>query len=87
MTAKARPKRSSRTEPGAAVVRIGSRASALALKQARLVQQALEQRGHVGEIVTFTYDFPKPGTKATALKETLEARIGKQACGVSYFKS
>ena len=40
-----------------------------------------------GEIVTFTYDFPKPGTKATALKETLEARVGKQACGVSYFKS
>ncbi len=39
-----------------------------------------------GEIVTFTYDFPKPGTKASALKETLEARIGKQACGVSYFK-
>jgi hypothetical protein len=39
-----------------------------------------------GEIVTFTYDFPKPGTKASALKETLETRIGKQACGVSYFK-
>jgi len=40
-----------------------------------------------GEIVTFTYDFPKPGTKASALKETLEVRVGKQACGVSYFKS
>jgi hypothetical protein len=40
-----------------------------------------------GEIVSFTYDFPKPGTKAPAPKETLEARIGKQACGVSYFKT
>ena len=40
-----------------------------------------------GEMVTFTYDFPKPGTKASALKETLEVRVGKQACGVSYFKS
>jgi hypothetical protein len=40
-----------------------------------------------GEFVTFTYDFPKPGTKATALKETLETRVGKQVCGVSYFKS
>ena len=40
-----------------------------------------------GEIVTFTYDFPKPGTKASAPKETLEVRVGKQACGVSYFKS
>jgi hypothetical protein len=40
-----------------------------------------------GEIVTFFYDFPKPGTKASAPKETLEVRVGKQACGVSYFKS
>jgi hypothetical protein len=40
-----------------------------------------------GEIVSFTYDFPMPGTKAPATKETLEARVGKQACGVSYFKT
>src|SRR6202023_1290862 len=40
-----------------------------------------------GEIVTFTYDFPKPGTKASAPKETLEVRVGKQACGVSYLHS
>ena len=40
-----------------------------------------------GEIVSFTYDFPKPGTKAPAPKETLAARIGKQTCGVSYFKT
>ena len=40
-----------------------------------------------GEIVSFTYDFPKPGTKASVPKETLEARVGKQACGVSYFKT
>jgi hypothetical protein len=40
-----------------------------------------------GEIVSFTYDFPKPGTKVLAPKETLEARVGKQACGVTYFKA
>ena len=40
-----------------------------------------------GEIVGFTYDFPKPGTKAPTPKETLEVRVGKQACGVSYFKA
>jgi hypothetical protein len=40
-----------------------------------------------GEVVSFTYDFPKPGTKEPVPKETLEARVGKQACGVSYFKS
>jgi hypothetical protein len=39
-----------------------------------------------GEIVSFTYDFPKPGTKAPVPKETLEVRIG-QACGVNYFKA
>ena len=39
-----------------------------------------------GEMVSFSYDFSKPGTKAPAPKETLEVRIGKQACGVSYFK-
>ena len=40
-----------------------------------------------GEIVSFTYNFPKPGAKAPAPKETLEVRIGKQACDVSYFKA
>src|SRR6201987_6297568 len=40
-----------------------------------------------GEIVSFTYDFPKPGTKVPAPKETLEARVGKQACGVTYFNA
>jgi hypothetical protein len=40
-----------------------------------------------GQIVTFTYEFPKPGTKELASKEALEARVGKQACGVSYFKT
>jgi hypothetical protein len=40
-----------------------------------------------GEIVSFTYDFPKPGIKASVPKETLEARVGKQACGVNYFKT
>ncbi len=40
-----------------------------------------------GEIVSFTYNFPKPGTKIPATKETLEVRIGNQACGVSYFKT
>jgi hypothetical protein len=40
-----------------------------------------------GEIVSFTYDFPKPGTKVPAPKGTFEARVGKQACGVNYFKT
>jgi hypothetical protein len=32
-------------------------------------------------------NFPKPGTKVPAPKETLEARVGKQACGINYFKT
>jgi cytochrome c len=40
-----------------------------------------------GNVVTIEYSFPKPGTKAAAIKQTLEARVGNQACGVTYFKS
>ena len=39
-----------------------------------------------GNVVTIEYSFPKPGTKTPATKQTLEARIGNQACGVTYFK-
>jgi cytochrome c len=39
-----------------------------------------------GNIVTIEYDFPKPGTKTKATKQTLEARVGNQACGVTFFK-
>jgi hydroxymethylbilane synthase len=46
------PGRSRKTQT-AGVMRIGTRASALALKQARLVQAALVEQGLVGELVTF----------------------------------
>lgn len=39
-----------------------------------------------GEVVSMEYNFPKPGTKAPATKQSLEARVGKQACGVTFFK-
>jgi hydroxymethylbilane synthase len=39
---------------GSTIVRIGTRQSALALMQARLVRAALAERGIVGELVTFT---------------------------------
>jgi hypothetical protein len=39
-----------------------------------------------GEFVSIDYDFPKPGTKQPATKQSLETRVGNQACGVSYFK-
>jgi len=39
-----------------------------------------------GTVVTVEYSFPKPGTKAPATKQTLETRVGNQACGVTYFK-
>jgi hypothetical protein len=38
-------------------------------------------------LAIIAYEFPKPGTKELASKEALEARVGKQACGVSYFKT
>jgi hypothetical protein len=39
-----------------------------------------------GDVVTVDFDFPKPGTKQLVPKQSLEARVGHQACGVSYFK-
>jgi hypothetical protein len=39
-----------------------------------------------GDVVSLDYGFPKPGTKQPATKQSLEMRIGNQACGVSYFK-
>jgi hydroxymethylbilane synthase len=42
-----------RTPPDLSVVRIGTRSSELALRQARLVQAALESRGVTSELVTY----------------------------------
>lgn len=39
-----------------------------------------------GNVVSIEYNFPKPGTKTQAAKQTLETRVGNQACGVTYFK-
>ena len=39
-----------------------------------------------GSLVTTDYDFPKPGSKMAAVKQSLEVRVGNQACGVTYFK-
>ena len=53
MTPRARATRPARKPPDPGVVRIGTRASALALKQARLVEHALQRQGLTGELVTF----------------------------------
>lgn len=39
-----------------------------------------------GQIVTVTYDFPRPGTNNPAAKESYVARVGSTACGVGYYK-
>jgi hypothetical protein len=39
-----------------------------------------------GSVVTVDYKLPKPGTTVPAPKQTVEARVGKQSCGVTYFK-
>jgi hypothetical protein len=37
-------------------------------------------------VVTVDYKFPKPGTTEPTPKQTVEARVGKQSCGVTYFE-
>jgi cytochrome c len=39
-----------------------------------------------GAVVSIDYQMPKPGTNTPSPKEAIEARVGDQACGVSYFK-
>jgi cytochrome c len=39
-----------------------------------------------GNVVSVEYSFFRPGTKTQATKQTLETRIGNQACGVTFFK-
>ena len=95
MTGKTRraPSVRQRREPG--TVRIGTRGSALALKQARLVQTALERHGASCELVTFTtvgdkkLDEPLSGIGGKGLfTQELESalRRGKIDCAVHSLK-
>jgi hypothetical protein len=60
----------------------------LALKDDQIGQRAFEavQNSAEGSVITFDYNFPKPGTTEPVPKQTLEARIGNQGCGVTYYK-
>jgi hypothetical protein len=39
-----------------------------------------------GTVVSIDYQMPKPEEKTPSAKEAFEARVGDQACGVSYYK-
>jgi hypothetical protein len=39
-----------------------------------------------GEIVTVSYNFPKPNSSEPVAKESFVARVGNTACGVGYYK-
>ncbi len=60
----------------------------LALKDDPIGKRAYEavQNAPEGTIVTIDYKFPKPATTEPVSKQTLETRIGNQACGVTYYK-
>jgi hypothetical protein len=44
------------------------------------------QNAPEGSVVTVDYKLLKPGTTVPAPKQTVEARVGKQSCGVTFFK-
>jgi cytochrome c len=44
------------------------------------------QNAPEGSVVTVDYKLPKPGTTVPAPKQTVEERVGKQSCGVTFFK-
>ncbi len=60
----------------------------LALKDDLIGQRAYQavQNLPEGSVTTIDYNFPKPGTTEPVAKQTLETRIGNQACGVTYYK-
>jgi hypothetical protein len=37
-------------------------------------------------VATVDYSFPKPGTTDPVPKQSLEARVGDQGCGIAYYK-
>lgn len=67
---------------------IGSDVRELKLDKDTIGQRAYDvvAKAAEGDIVSIEYTFPKPGSKQPATKQSLEARIANQACGVSYFK-
>jgi hypothetical protein len=44
------------------------------------------QNAPEGSVVTVDYKLPRPNTTVPVPKQTVEARVGKQSCGVTYFK-
>jgi hypothetical protein len=44
------------------------------------------QNAPEGSVVTVDYKLPKPNTTVPVPKQTVQARVGKQTCGVTYFK-
>jgi hypothetical protein len=60
----------------------------LKLKDDPIGQRVYEavQNSPEGSISTIDYQLPKPGTTEPVAKQTVEARIGSQACGVTYYK-
>jgi hypothetical protein len=67
---------------------LGTDVRELKLEKDPIGQRAYDVVGGAaeGDVVSIDYSFPKPGTKLPATKQSLETRIGNQACGVSYFK-
>ena len=63
------------------------------IRQFKLYNEPMGQRSYdvvhdapEGAVVSIDYQMPKPGETKPSAKEALEARVGDQACGVSYFK-
>ncbi len=63
------------------------------IRQFKLYNEPMGQRSYdvvhdaaEGSVVTIDYKMPKPGETKPSPKQAFEARVGNQACGVSYFK-
>lgn len=65
---------------------VGTDVNAVKEKDGSPLGQKIYDAAKEGTISTVTYNFPKPGGTDPVAKEAYVTRIGKEGCGVGYYK-
>jgi signal transduction histidine kinase len=65
---------------------MGTDIRALKEKDGSPLGQKIYDSAKEGTISTISYNFPKPGTTDPVAKEAYVTRVGREACGVGYYK-
>ena len=74
------------TAHGANQALMGTDVKALKEKDGSPLGEKVFNAAKEGTITIISYNFPKPGTTNPVPKESYVTRVGKQGCGVGYYK-